>query len=42
LNRVGGGITFKLRKDIFEKMISMPISWFDEAENNPGTLASRL
>jgi ABC-type multidrug transport system fused ATPase/permease subunit len=41
-NRVGEGLTKKLREDVFIKIISMPIGWFDEAENNPGSLAVKL
>jgi ABC-type multidrug transport system fused ATPase/permease subunit len=40
--RVGEGLTYRLRKDGFDKIMRMPISWFDKAENNPGTLAVRL
>lgn len=40
--RVGEGLTYRLRKEGFEKIMRMPISWFDRPENNPGTLAVRL
>ena len=39
---VGEGLTLRLRVDCFKKMIKMPVSWFDDPKNNPGTLASSL
>lgn len=41
-NIVGESITFKLRSEVFLKMVKMPIPWFDIPKNNSGTLAARL
>ncbi|KAL4481127.1 hypothetical protein ABPG72_015082 [Tetrahymena utriculariae] len=41
-NRVGEGLTLRLRQETFKKMLRMPCSWFDEASNTPGTLSSKL
>ncbi|KRW98762.1 P-loop containing nucleoside triphosphate hydrolase [Pseudocohnilembus persalinus] len=40
--KVGEGLTFKLRKLGFQKILNMRASWLDEPENSPGTLSSRL
>lgn len=39
---VGEGLTLRIRRDCFAKMLRMPGSWFDVPRNNPGALASRL
>ncbi len=41
-SRVGEGLTYSLRLAVFQKIIRMPVYWFDMPENNPGTLAVRL
>jgi ATP-binding cassette subfamily B (MDR/TAP) protein 1 len=40
--RVGEGLTYRLRYDVFSKILRMPASWFDDPQHNPGTLAVRL
>jgi ATP-binding cassette subfamily B (MDR/TAP) protein 1 len=42
LARVGEGLTYRLRYDVFRKILKMPLSWFDDPEHNPGTLAVHL
>lgn len=32
----------RIRQECFRKICRMPGAWFDEKENNPGTLASRV
>jgi ATP-binding cassette subfamily B (MDR/TAP) protein 1 len=41
-SRVGEGLTYRLRLDVFKKIVHMPVHWFDIPEHNPGTLAVRL
>jgi ATP-binding cassette subfamily B (MDR/TAP) protein 1 len=41
-SRVGEGLTYRLRLDIFNKIIHMPVHWFDLPEHSPGTLSVRL
>jgi ATP-binding cassette subfamily B (MDR/TAP) protein 1 len=41
-SRVGEGLTYSLRHDIFKKIIHMPVHWFDLPDHSPGTLAVRL
>lgn len=41
-DKVGQGLTVKLREDVFNKIVAMPMKWFDEPENNPGSLAVKL
>ena len=40
--KVGEGLTYRLRNDVFRKMVRMPISWFDEPANNAGSLSAKL
>ena len=40
--KVGEGLTYKLRVDSFRKMVTIPCEWYDQPENNPGSLATRL
>lgn len=40
--RIGEGLTKRIRIDIYKKILRMPVSWFDEPNNNPGTLVTRL
>lgn len=40
--RVAEGLTMRIRQECFRKICRMPGAWFDEKENNPGTLASRV
>ena len=39
---VGEEITQKIRIEVYEKMLKMPIPWFDIPKNNPGGLTARL
>ena len=39
---VGDRLTKMIRMEVFNKMIRMPGSWFDEPKNNAGTLTARL
>ncbi|EAS04625.2 ABC transporter family protein (macronuclear) [Tetrahymena thermophila SB210] len=41
-SRVAEQLTFKLRKDLFQKYLKMPISWFDHPHNTPGSLTQKL
>ncbi|EGR27069.1 hypothetical protein IMG5_202500 [Ichthyophthirius multifiliis] len=41
-SRVGEGLTLKIRQEVFKKMLKMPMNWFDQTNNNPGNLSSRL
>jgi hypothetical protein len=41
-SRVGEGLTYVLRVDIFKKIIHMPVYWFDIPAHSPGILAVRL
>lgn len=38
----GEALTYKLRKDLFAKYLRMPISFYDEKENNTGALTNHL
>ena len=35
-------LTQKLRNDAYRKILYMPVSWFDDTKNSPGTLSSKL
>lgn len=39
---VGESLTLQLRKDLFLKILKMPIKWFDQPEHNPGNLTDVL
>jgi ATP-binding cassette subfamily B (MDR/TAP) protein 1 len=39
---VGEEITSNIRKDTYQKILKMPIYWFDRTENNTGILSTRL
>lgn len=39
---VGEGLTLRLRKDCFQKVLSMPGYWFDIPKNSPGSLSTKL
>lgn len=40
--RVGYSLTVKLRDAVYNKLIRMPMSFFDNNKNNPGALATYL
>ena len=42
LGAAGQGLTERLRTKVFDKMLRMHIGWFDEPENLPGILTTRL
>jgi ATP-binding cassette subfamily B (MDR/TAP) protein 1 len=39
---VGDEVTTNIRKETFQKMLKMPIYWFDKPDNNTGILSTRL
>jgi ATP-binding cassette subfamily B (MDR/TAP) protein 1 len=39
---VAENLTLRVRNDLFNKILRMPLKWFDEPKNNPGTLSARL
>lgn len=39
---VGDEITNNLRKETYNKILKMPVEWFDRSENNCGILSKRL
>ncbi len=39
---VGDRVTFRIRLKCYEKILKMPISWFDIPKNNAGNLTARL
>jgi len=39
---VGDEVTTNIRKEAFQKMLKMPIYWFDKPDNNTGILSTRL
>lgn len=39
---VGDEITNNLRKETYNKILKMPVEWFDKSENNCGVLSKRL
>ena len=39
---VGENLTYRLRKEVYKKLVRMPVSYYDLTENNPGALASKL
>jgi len=41
-NLAAEGIGRKVRRDVFKKYLQMNVGWFDEPENAPGALLSRL
>ncbi|KAL4503074.1 hypothetical protein ABPG72_014303 [Tetrahymena utriculariae] len=41
-SRVAEQLTFKLRKDLFQKYLKMPVAWFDHPHNTPGSLTQKL
>jgi ABC-type multidrug transport system fused ATPase/permease subunit len=41
-SRVGEGLTYSIRLNVFKKIMHMPVYWFDDPEHNPGTLSVRL
>ncbi|KAL4480240.1 hypothetical protein ABPG74_020756 [Tetrahymena malaccensis] len=40
--RVGEGLTLRMRKEVYSKLLKMPCSWFDQPDNNPGNLSTKL
>jgi len=42
LGQVGESLTLKIRTDIFKKLLKMTMGWFDQPENSPGALATKL
>ena len=40
--KVGTVITMKVRDETYQKILKMPIPWFDLPRNNSGTLSARL
>ena len=41
-NVVAERLARKVRGEVFEKYVRMPIGWFDEPQNSPGALGSKL
>ena len=39
---VGDEITTNMRRDAYKKILTMPVSWFDNTDNNVGVLSTRL
>jgi ABC-type multidrug transport system fused ATPase/permease subunit len=39
---VGEEITSNIRKVTYQKMLRMPVFWFDQPDNNTGVLSTRL
>ncbi|KAL4480238.1 hypothetical protein ABPG74_020754 [Tetrahymena malaccensis] len=40
--RVGESLTLRIRKDVYTKILKMPCAWFDQPDNNPGNLSTKL
>ncbi|EDK31811.1 multidrug resistance protein-like transporter family ABC domain protein (macronuclear) [Tetrahymena thermophila SB210] len=41
-SRVGESLTLRMRKEVYSKLLKMPCSWFDQPDNNPGNLSTKL
>jgi len=41
-NTVAERLSRKVRGEVFDKYVKMPIGWFDEPQNSPGALGSKL
>ena len=39
---VGESVTEKIRKEVYNKMLKLPVSWFDRKENRGGLAATRF
>jgi len=39
---IGENLTLKIRCDVFKKLLKMPMAWFDQSENAPGALTTKL
>ena len=39
---LGSEITKNIRINVYDKLLKLPISWFERRENNPGVLAEKL
>src|SRR5690606_36267737 len=39
---IGENLTLRIRVDVFNKLLKMPMSWFDHPDNTPGALAAKL
>ena len=42
MTRIEEEITHNLRKEVFSKLMNMPLPWYDRPENEGGQIASRL
>lgn len=42
LNTAGQNLTMRLRRSLFESFLNQEIVWFDQSENNVGTLCALL
>lgn len=39
---LGSQITKNIRSKVYDKLLKLPVSWFERRQNNPGVLAEKL